>query len=107
VGGAIRPSYRHCLDATGGVTPDMKACMSAEFDFQDKRLNAVYKRLMATLSGEGKASLRTEEREWIRSKQSKCDEGTEPGQADELVAYDCLVVETANRAAELEARLSK
>lgn len=106
-GGAVRPSYRHCLDGTGGVTSDMKACMTTEFDFQDERLNLLYKRLMATLDGDGKESLRAEEREWIRRKQSKCDEGTEPGQADELVAYDCLVVETAKRAGELEARLRK
>jgi uncharacterized protein YecT (DUF1311 family) len=103
----IRPTYQQCIDATGGVTPDIKACMSTEYAFQDKRLNMAYKRLMASLKDAAKASLRAEERQWIKEKEARCDAGSEPGQADELAAYDCSVTRTATRATELEARLSK
>ncbi|QWT20034.1 DUF1311 domain-containing protein [Bacillus sp. NP157] len=100
----IRPSYQACLDATGGVTPALKECMSSEFSYQDKRLNVAYKKLMASLAPGDRATLRSEELGWIGMKRSRCDAGAEAGQADELVAYDCAVVETAKRATELEDR---
>ncbi|KJV36473.1 hypothetical protein VI08_04785 [Luteibacter yeojuensis] len=113
VGGAVaaepglRPAYQQCIDATGGVTPDIKKCMSAEYAFQDRRLNNTYRTLMASLHGDAVVALRAEERAWIKEKEAKCDAGREPGQADELAAYDCSVTQTAKRAAELEKRLAK
>lgn len=103
----LRPSYEPCINATGGVTPDMKDCMSAEFVFQDKRLNTAYKKLMGTLRADEKLSLRNEERSWIKHKDAACDAGDEPGQADDVTAYDCVVTETAKRAQELEQRIIK
>lgn len=101
----IRPSYLRCLDASGGVTPSMKSCMSDEFEFQDKRLNSAYKQLMSSIDETHKTSLRAEERQWIRRKESTCRAPAEAGQGDELVAYDCVVVQTATRASDLEGRL--
>lgn len=103
----LRPSYQKCLDGTGGVTPDMKDCMSAEFGYQDKRLNAAYKRLMSSIAPSEKAALRSDEREWIKYKDTQCASGADAGQAEDLVAYDCSVNETAKRATLLEDRLPK
>jgi uncharacterized protein YecT (DUF1311 family) len=101
----LRPSYQKCLDDTGGVTPDMKDCMSAEFGFQDKRLNAAYKRLMSSMTPDEKSALRSDERDWIKHKDAQCASGPDAGQAEDLVAYDCVVNETAKRATYLEGRL--
>jgi uncharacterized protein YecT (DUF1311 family) len=103
----LRPSYQKCLDATGGVTPDMKICMSAEFGYQDKRLNTAYKRLMSSMTADEKTALRADERDWIKHKESQCVPDPAGGQAEELVAYDCAVNETAGRATALEGRLPK
>jgi len=103
----LRPSYQQCINATGGVNPDMKDCMSVEFAFQDKRLNTAYKKLMGALGADEKLSLRNEERSWIKHKDATCSVGDEPGQTDEVTAYDCVVTETAKRAQELEQRIIK
>lgn len=103
----LRPTYQQCINATGGVNPDMKDCMSVEFAFQDKRLNTAYKKLMGALGADEKLSLRNEERSWIKHKDATCSAGDEPGQTDEVTAYDCVVTETAKRAQELEQRIIK
>lgn len=103
----LRLSYQECINASGGVNPAMRDCMSVEFAFQDERLNAVYKKLMGTFVAEEKQLLRNEERSWIRHKDAACSAGDEPGQTDEVTAYDCVVIETARRAQELEHRIGK
>lgn len=100
----LRPAYGACVDKSGGQMEAMTACMDAEFAYQDKRLNRVYKRVMATLAEPAKTQLRTEERQWITQKDSSCNSGTDPGQFDEINAYDCKIIATADRAAALEKR---
>lgn len=102
----IRPSYLRCLDAAGGVTPAIKSCMSDEFAFQDKRLNAAYKQLMAAVGDANRTPLKLEERQWIKHKESTCTTPDEFGQGADMVAYDCALVQTATRATEIERRLT-
>ncbi len=98
----LRPSYKQCLDAAGGVTPEMRDCISEEMAHQDARLNRAYRKLMAHLDAAAKSKLKSEERAWIRRRDSECDPGPEPGQGIELDAYGCSVRSTAARARELE-----
>ena len=102
-----RASYATCLTAAAGVTPDMKQCMGVEYAYQDKRLNVTYKALMASLSKNQKAKLRSDERAWIAYRDSHCTLDPNGGQAAELDAYDCSVQETAKQASSLEDRLHK
>lgn len=104
-GHAIRSSYAACLTEAAGVTPAMKQCMGAEYDYQDKRLNKVYKALMAKLDKHQRAGLRSSERAWIAYRKSRCVLDPNGGQAAELDAYDCSVEATARQAATLEHRL--
>lgn len=101
----IRPSYQICLDKTGGVTPSMRDCIGAEYEYQDKRLNQAYRSLMDGLDSTGRTSLRAEERKWIAQRDRSCKPPTaDDGQAQELMYRDCLLTKTAKRATALEAR---
>jgi len=102
----IRPSYQTCLDKTGGVTPSMQDCISAEHEYQDKRLNLAYKTLIDGLDSNGRSSLRAEERKWIAQRDRSCKRPTaDDGQAQELMYRDCLLTRTAKRATALESRV--
>lgn len=101
----LRPAYGQCVDRSHGEMAPMTACMDAEFDFQDKRLNRAYKELMSTMAKPAMPQLRAEERHWIAQRDLSCNSGTEPGQFDEINAYDCKIIATADRAANLEKRL--
>lgn len=102
---ATRDSYAACLTEAAGVTPAMKQCMGAEYDYQDTRLNKVYKALMARLDKHQRAELRRSERAWIAYRKSHCVPDPNGGQAAELDAYDCSVEATARQAATLEDRM--
>lgn len=103
---ALRDTYYECAASTNGITWDIQACMDAEFDYQDARLNAAYRNLMAKLSEPDKRALRSEERKWISARDSVCswDAQTE-GQAQRIEANVCALKGTAQRAATLEQRL--
>ncbi|WP_052697690.1 lysozyme inhibitor LprI family protein [Luteibacter yeojuensis] len=93
----IRPGYQRCVDASAADAAALRSCASDEFDYQDKRLNTAYKSLMAAASDESdRASLKAEERTWIRRKESICIP----------TAPDCAMTQTAIRATELERRLA-
>ena len=100
----LRPTYGACVAKSSGQMEAMTACMDTEFAYQDKRLNQIYKRLMSSLTEPAKTRLRTEEREWITHKDASCQGSADPGQFDEINAYDCKIIATADRAAELEKR---
>lgn len=46
--------YDQCMDASNGVTYEMKECMNSEFQYQDRKLNELYKKLMNSLSNDRK-----------------------------------------------------
>lgn len=100
----IRASYSACLKAADGVTPDIQDCIGNEYTYQDKRLNRVYKALMARLSKDEQAKLRNEERKWIVHRDTDCAPPPDAGQGQRLDSNDCVMEETAKRAAALEAR---
>jgi uncharacterized protein YecT (DUF1311 family) len=96
----LRSSYGKCLDDAAGVVPVSRDCMAVEYKYQDKRLNAVYKKLMSLGTKDEQATLRNEERRWIAYRDSTCN-----AQEPQLAPEGCEVEATADRATELEARL--
>ncbi|WP_206410867.1 lysozyme inhibitor LprI family protein [Lysobacter enzymogenes] len=104
---ALRPRYQRCLDASGGVTPAMQDCIDAEYAYQDRRLNQVYRRLIASLPKAGAARLRERQRAWIARRDRDCDPGAAPGQGQLLGADGCRVRKTAERAAQLQTQLDR
>ncbi len=97
----IRPTFTQCLKDAGGSTPPTKDCMDDEYSYQDKRLNRTYKQLMASLGKESGQKLRDEERRWIRWRDGRCNK-----QEAELAGYGCEIEMTADRATQLEHRLT-
>lgn len=103
----MRPGYKRCLDASGGVTPAMQDCIDAEHEYQDRRLNQAYRALMKRLAEPEAARLRERQRAWIQQRDRDCDPGRLPGRGQSLDADSCLLRKTAERAAQLQARLGR
>ncbi|EKV29236.1 hypothetical protein C882_0543 [Caenispirillum salinarum AK4] len=100
----LTEKYGACMDASGGVTINMKECIWAEHERQDARLNAAYKHVMGLLSDDRKAALRTAQRAWIAYRDANCGFFADPmgGTLAGVLASDCMMSETAERARELE-----
>jgi len=103
----LRPSYQDCLDNSFIDEHPRLECANDEYDFQDARLNAVYKSLMESLPSPAKLALRAEERTWIRKRRRRCDFGIDPLPDYAVAAADCEVRWAARRATALERRLAK
>lgn len=73
---------------------------SHDYDTQDARLNAVYKKLSGSLDDAGRKALREEERQWIAGRDKVC--GVKPGT---IVKNACTTTQTSFRADELEKRV--
>jgi len=69
---APRPSYDRCIETSNGGDGPMMECVAAEAEYQDGRLNALYKQWMARLAPAQRVKLRDSERQWLRTRSSKC-----------------------------------
>jgi uncharacterized protein YecT (DUF1311 family) len=96
--------YERCIDASGGNTFSMIECTTAETARWDKRLNANYKSLLATLDSERQKALIAAEVAWLKFRDSNCDFIVDPngGQAARMAANSCVLRMTAERALELD-----
>lgn len=105
----LSAEYRQCMatdDAAGGVTSAMLDCIGAETERQDVRLNLGYRQAMARLDPAGRTRLRQSERAWLARRDTRCRKASASeggGSAAGLVYADCILQETAVRAAWLEA----
>ena len=90
-------------DAAKGVTPAMAACINAELQMQDARLNTAYREAMGRLDAAGRARLQTEERAWIRQRDEGCSASATGGTIDRLESPSCVLDETIRRRLVLEA----
>lgn len=99
----LSATFQTCLDKSGGVTFEMRECISAEYERQDLLLNRNYKALMADLTPERKKQLQTAQRLWIQYRDANCQFYADPdgGTAAGVAAADCVLQMTANRAREL------
>ncbi len=96
--------YDNCMDQSEGVTQAMVECMGQEYDIQDARLNAAYRQLRANLTDSRATQLRDVQRLWIQWRDANCGFYNDPegGTLARVLANECMVTTTAQRAAELE-----
>ena len=100
----LRSSFEECIKASGGVAPEMQACIESEFEYQDGRLNVAYQRLQGALAANEKAELELKQKQWLKERDAQCGwDADEEGQGQRLEANDCFLEMTSKRAAELEA----
>jgi uncharacterized protein YecT (DUF1311 family) len=96
--------YSRCIEKAGAVDPAVLECISAEYDRQDKRLNASYRKPMGSLKGERKKQLLETQRLWGKYTEANCAFYYEPdgGTIARMQAAECGVTARIERAAELE-----
>jgi len=97
--------FSSCMDQAGGVTVEMLGCIGEELSTQDARLNGAYqKKLRSQLSSDRKKALQSAQRLWIQYRDANCDFYHDPegGTLHRVMAADCVLRETAERAKELE-----
>lgn len=82
-------------------------CAWKEYAIADQKLNRAYRRVLSALPAASKASLRAEQREWLKNLQPACDEEAGPvetgGQIRTMDFYYCMAAETSARTKAIEA----
>lgn len=105
-GRSLRDSYHECAASNDGSTWKMQDCIEEEFEYQDARLNAIYRELLSRVPGDQKERLKESERKWLSDKEAACSWDAEnEGQAQRISANICSLKRTAERVAELEKML--
>jgi uncharacterized protein YecT (DUF1311 family) len=96
--------FSRCIEKAGAVDPAVLDCISDEYDRQDKRLNAAYRKLMGSLKGERKKQLLEAQRLWGKYTEANCGFYYDPdgGTMARMQAAECGVTARSERAAELE-----
>jgi uncharacterized protein YecT (DUF1311 family) len=96
--------YSICMDPSGGVTYAMLDCIAEELDTQDARLNGAYQPLRSSLSAERKKALHAAQRLWIQYRDANRAFYNDPegGTLQSVMANECMLLETAERAKELQ-----
>lgn len=103
----LRDSYIKCAEATNGSTWEMQSCVEEEFEYQDARLNAAYRKLQSQLPEAQKKSLTQDERKWMSDRDESCEwHPEEEGQAQRIEANICSLKQTSDRANQLEKMLA-
>ena len=101
------PGYGQCMDKASS-TVAMNACIQAETQLQDQRLNRVYKQLMGKLDAGQQKSLRDVQRKWMAYRDGNCQFHVQAsgGTMAQLEGGTCVMDMTRDRAAKLERVLS-
>jgi uncharacterized protein YecT (DUF1311 family) len=96
--------YSACLDKANGVTVEMIDCIGAETKRQDVRLNENYRRLLSKVSLHRKRELLEAQRAWMRFRDANCRFYYDPegGSLSRVIAAECILSATADRAKELK-----
>lgn len=97
-------AFNRCMDASGGVTASVLECIQDETEQQDARLNWVYKVLSRQLSAERRQELLVAQRLWIKYRDANCGFYLDPegGSMAAIMASDCVMQMTLQRASELQ-----
>jgi uncharacterized protein YecT (DUF1311 family) len=80
----------------------MQICIANEYTRQDRLLNAAYKDAMAARSSAAQKALRQEQRNWIKRRDSECQENLTGGTIDRVEVPLCQLSMTTVRAIELK-----
>ena len=84
---------------------EIKECIRLRYEAADRRLNEVYKQLIAKLSREERSLLAESQKGWIQLKENNCDfevYGSRRGTGYRGFLNECLERMTQQRTAELE-----
>jgi uncharacterized protein YecT (DUF1311 family) len=100
----LSKQFSSCMDKAGGVTASMIDCMSTETKQQDAKLNKAYKDVLSLLSPNRKRQLQEAQRLWIKYREANCKFYYDPegGTMARVIANNCFMTATADRAKELE-----
>jgi uncharacterized protein YecT (DUF1311 family) len=108
-----RPAWADCgADASSG---EVQACLAQDLRDSDKRINAVYKLLMANLEDQQKLGLRDAQRAWLKSRDKACSLDNKESDRErwlQAIMADqgktaCVVRYTFDRVAQLNAMLKQ
>ena len=105
--GGYSAAYRTCMasgEAASGVTVAVMSCTGDELARQDATLNQLYRAAMARLPTGAGASLKAQERAWIKSRDAQCHQQMEDaggGTLSEVVYSKCELDQTITRVATL------
>lgn len=92
-------------DAAEGVQSAMNDCAGQEYSRQDARLNQAWVMVMRRLGPAKKASLRTSQRAWLKTRDRKClaeRDISGGGSIAPMMYYGCMTDETIKRTLWLE-----
>jgi uncharacterized protein YecT (DUF1311 family) len=104
----LRPQYAECVDATGGVTPELQACIDEELTWQQRRLEEAFGKVVDGPDGVDKDRLMDEQAAYMADTTRHCSARPgEDGQGQLLDAQSCRLNRTANRADALQAVVSR
>lgn len=76
-----------------------------DYEAADRRLNTRYKQIMAELPPAARSALRTEQRAWVKARDSGCKEkvkDSEEGSMWPMEYFGCLAAVTNQRTRELQ-----
>lgn len=99
-------SYKPCMDKAVS-TQDMIECADKEYLEQDKRLNAAYKALLSRQTPNRASQLLDLQRLWIKYRDANCKFYYDPdgGSIARILANDCMLTTTKDRANELQSMM--
>ena len=70
----LSSSYLFAIDCNNAYsTVDMNECASQDYEYVDKQLNLVYKRLMSKLDSVGKEKLKTAQLAWLKFRDTQAE----------------------------------
>ncbi|MHA3099278.1 lysozyme inhibitor LprI family protein [Acinetobacter brisouii] len=99
--------YHKCMDESKGITSEMLNCISIETQYQDDRLNKIYKKLQQQLAQNEKLKLRDEQRTWIKTRDNKVNKiyKTQGGSMADINGQSLYLELTIKQADKLERRI--
>ncbi len=104
----LRPEYAKCIKATKGVTPEIQACQDEEYEWQEKRLETLWRKIADGPDSVEKDKLADEQAAYMEDTDNNCTwNPDEDGQGQMLDAQSCRINRYANRADALQALTSK
>jgi uncharacterized protein YecT (DUF1311 family) len=99
----LRQNFNECVDKSEGMTPEMQACIEAEYQYQEARLQSAYQSSLQARDAPTRKSIEQAQKEWLSSKEKECAWNLrDEGQAQRLDANYCNLRSTAKRALDLE-----
>ncbi|MBX3479997.1 MAG: DUF1311 domain-containing protein [Caulobacter sp.] len=101
----LRPSYKVCLDKSGGITSLMIDCMNVEYRYQEHLLNQTFQRVRSKASPSRRVRLEDSQAAWreaedLRARDVGFQSGT--GSGGWLIMTEASVMLVVQRRADLE-----